>query len=82
MPVEISGKVWKLFAILEAVINKNFKESRVGGDHRQAQPVKVIGLETVVVQDDIFVVGISPRRRRILHAAARVLYKFRFVSLL
>ena len=27
MPVEISGKVWKLFTILEAVINKNFKES-------------------------------------------------------
>ena len=44
----------------------------VGGDHRQAQPVEVIGFETVVVQDDIFVVGISPRRRRILHAAARV----------
>ena len=44
----------------------------VGRDHTQTKAVEVVGVETVVVQDDILVVGIRTGRRRILHAAARV----------
>ena len=63
MPVEISGKVWKLFTILEAAINKDFKEPLLPGMNTNKIWQRVVKLKMKAMKTKmlifVFLLGIT-----------------------